>query len=105
MGLSSAINRLHICSVIFILFYFYFFVFSSGAPCEDGTAGCYKGDGRHRGGRGGDQGRDQHAEEVQSPPQHRHVLRRLRQEESARPRRPALGVIEQNKHCVDAHIL
>ena len=40
-------------------------------------------DGRDRGRGGGDQAGDQRAEEVQPPPQHRHLLRRLHQEVAA----------------------
>lgn len=41
--------------------------------------------------RGGNQAGDQHAEEVLAPQKHRYLLWSLHQEESSRPRRPALG--------------
>lgn len=63
-----------------------------GPSCEDWPAGCHQSDGCDRGGRRGDQSWNQHAEKVQSPSQHSHLLRCLCQEESTRTWWPALGL-------------
>lgn len=68
-------------------------IFAPGPSCEDWSAGCHQSDGCHRGGRRGDQSWNQHAEKVQSPSQHSHLLWCLCQEESTRTRWPALGLL------------
>lgn len=63
-----------------------------GPSREDWPAGCHQSDGCDGGGRRGDQSWNQHAEEVQSPSQHSHLLWCLCQKEPPRTRWPALGL-------------